>query len=70
MADKEWVGVRVNMGIMEKVTEDVSWEWEVKSGELRVESGEWRVESRYWRVQRVDREWKVERSEHRYKKHT
>ena len=48
------------MGIMEKVTEDVSWEWEVKSGELRVESGEWRVESRYWRVQRVDREWKVD----------
>ena len=39
MADKEWVGVRVNLGIMEKVTEDVSGEWEVKSGELRVESG-------------------------------
>ena len=63
MADKEWVGVRVNMGIMEKVTEDVSWEWEVKSGELRVESGEWKVdigecrewiESGKWRDQSID----------------
>ena len=50
MADKEWVGVRVNMGIMEKVTEDVSWEWEVKSGEQRVnvERRELRVESGVW----------------------